>query len=251
MGTRKIPKAIFEPLENVTCAELVAMPSLVAMVEVQAPAAIREAIKSKKPSATLFEINGLGLYVDILRQDWISALQQCMDHMTAAEKFEDCIPLKELIDDIKKDTKPVASRIIKKKEVEEPLDEIKSAVDHILNVNSIIRKKKEQKITKKRDLFVSIITSIERLINRQDLLYAEFNSDLSTYDDPFFSTIDSLIILHFGKEGAELIAFYLWDRVAPDGSINSIVAADGTEVVLKNAKDLWNLLVATNPNYEQ
>lgn len=135
--------------------------------------------------------------------------------------------------------------------MEQPLREIKSAVDQILNVKSLIRKKKLPQAVEKRELFISIINSIERLISRQELLHADFSSDMSTYDEPFFNTIDSLIVLYFGTEGAELIAYYLWDRLNPDGSINPIVAEDKEEIILEDAGSLWDLLVAVNPDYDR
>ena len=59
----------------------------------------------------------------------------------------------------------------------------------------------------------------------------------------------ALIILHFGKEGAELIAYYLWDRANPDGTINPLVDENDQEVFLETAQDLWNLLIKINPGY--
>ena len=133
--------------------------------------------------------------------------------------------------------------------MEQSLNEIQIAINQILNVKSLVRKKKKTKEAKKKELFISIINSIEAIINRQNLMYAELNLDLSKYDEAFLDTIDALIILHFGKEGAELIAYYLWDRVAPDGSISPLVDVDGREVYLETAQDLWNLLISINPAY--
>lgn len=133
--------------------------------------------------------------------------------------------------------------------MEQSLNEIQTAINQILNVKSFIRRKKKTKEAKKKELFISIINSIEAIINRQDLMYAELNLDLSNYDNAFLDTIDALIILHFGKEGAELIAYYLWDRRNPDGSINPLIDENNKEVFLETAQDLWNLLITINPAY--
>jgi hypothetical protein len=130
--------------------------------------------------------------------------------------------------------------------MEQHLNEIQVAINQMLNVKSLIRHKKKTQVEKKKELFISIITSIERIINRQDLMYAELNLDLTNYDEAFLDTIDALIILHFGKEGAELIAYYLWDRVAPDGTATSLIGPDDKEVVLETAQDL---LLIINPLY--
>lgn len=133
--------------------------------------------------------------------------------------------------------------------MEQSLNEIQTAINQVLGVKSLIRRKKKTQETKKRELFISIINSIEAIINRQNLMYAELNLDLANYDEAFLDTIDALIVLHFGKEGAELIAYYLWDRVAPDGSVSSLIDSDGKEVYLETALDLWNLLISINPAY--
>jgi len=53
--------------------------------------------------------------------------------------------------------------------------------------------------------------------------------------------------MHFGHELAEIISFYIWERVTPDGSVNALLAEDGTEIVLNNPYDLWTLLCTMNP----
>jgi len=133
--------------------------------------------------------------------------------------------------------------------MEQSLNEIQIAINQVLGVKSLIRRKKKTQEAKKKELFVSIINSIEAIINRQNLMYAELNLDLANYDEAFLDTIDALIVLHFGKEGAEIIAYYLWDRVSPDGTINSLVDEAGKEVYLETAQDLWSLLISINPTY--
>lgn len=133
--------------------------------------------------------------------------------------------------------------------MEQSLNEIQTVINQLLNVKSLVRRKKKTQEAKKKELFVSIINSIEAIINRQNLMYAELNLDLANYDEAFLDTIDALIILHFGKEGAELIAYYLWDRLAPDGTISPLIDEAGKEVYLETAQDLWNLLITINPAY--
>lgn len=133
--------------------------------------------------------------------------------------------------------------------MEQPLSEIQSAIDQILNIKSSIRKKRKTQTDKKKELFVTIVNTIEKLINRQSLLHVDLDLDFSKYDEAFLDTIDALIVLHFGKEGAELIAFYLWDRLAPDGTVAPVLTADGVEVFLESAEDLWELLLLLNPGY--
>lgn len=133
--------------------------------------------------------------------------------------------------------------------MEQGLNEIQTAINQILNVKSLIRRKKKTQSAKKKELFVSIVNSLEQIIVRQNLMYAELQLDFATYDDSFLDIIDALIILHFGKEGAELIGYYLWERSNPDGSVNDLVDEAGVVVPMENANDLWNALVQMNPKY--
>jgi hypothetical protein len=80
-------------------------------------------------------------------------------------------------------------------------------------------------------------------------MYADFQIDFANYDEQFLDTIDALIILHFGKEGAEVIVYYLWERLNEDGSVNPLLDDDSKEIYLNNAEDLWNLLLELNPKY--
>lgn len=102
MAKRNIPKAMFDYLENIQASDLTNSEALLNLIKIETPLAIEEAFKGKKTFATIFEINGLGLYVDIPKQYWIPALEQCIAFKLEEEKFEDCISIKNLIDQIRK-----------------------------------------------------------------------------------------------------------------------------------------------------
>lgn len=133
--------------------------------------------------------------------------------------------------------------------MEKGLTEIQIAINKLLGVKSLIRRKKKTRVDKKKELFIGIINSIEQIINRQNLMYAELNLDLSNYDESFLDVIDALVYLHFEKEGAELISYYLWDRISPSGEINPLIDENQKEIILESVQDLWNLLIKTNPSY--
>lgn len=135
--------------------------------------------------------------------------------------------------------------------MENSLSEIQVAINEILNVKSLIRRKKKTQVEKKKELFISIVNSIEQIINRQNLMYAELNLDLAKYDESFLDIIDALLLLHFGKDGADLITYYLWERLTPDGEINPLVDAEGQEIYLQNAEELWSLLTVVTNNEQQ
>jgi len=125
--------------------------------------------------------------------------------------------------------------------------EIQNAVDKLLSIKSITKRKKKSESDKKRELFFQIIQSIEELHVRQNLLYIDINVDFSKYDDRFFDIIDNLLDLQFGKQGTHLIGFYLYDRINSDGTMNPIITEDGREILLMDPYDLWRFLLAVNP----
>jgi hypothetical protein len=112
MNKRQIPKAFFEPLEAIRASDLLENDSLIEMIKKETPLAIEEAFRNKKTFATLFEVNGIGLFLDLPKYYWIPALEQCISFKLTEEKFEDCIKLRDLIEEIKKPIK----KIPKKKE---------------------------------------------------------------------------------------------------------------------------------------
>jgi hypothetical protein len=107
---RKIPRAMFEPLEDIQASDLVTNEALLALIKKETPTAIQEAFLNKKTFATLFEVNGTGMYIDIPKQYWIPALEQCINFMLEDERFEDCIPIKKLIDEIRKPVKTITKK---------------------------------------------------------------------------------------------------------------------------------------------
>lgn len=110
MSKRQIPKAFFEPLEDIQASDLLENDDLMKLIKIETPKAIEEAFRNKKTFATLFEINGMDLYLDIPKQYWVPALEQCIRFMIEEEDFEKCIPLRNLIEEIKKPIKKIPKK---------------------------------------------------------------------------------------------------------------------------------------------
>ena len=124
---------------------------------------------------------------------------------------------------------------------------MQTAIDGLLNIKSVVRRKKKTEQNKKKEMFIQIITGLEEAIIRSNIAMIDFGLDYSSYDETFLTVIDSLLYMNFGKDAAELISYFLWDRVNPDGSINPIFDEDDKEIVLQDAHELWELLCKLNP----
>jgi hypothetical protein len=116
-----------------------------------------------------------------------------------------------------------------------------------LNIKSVVRRRKKTEQNKKKEMFVQIINGIEETIIRSNIAYMDYGLDYSKYDESFHAVIDALIYMSFGKDSAELISFYLWDRLNPDGSINPILDEYDKEIILKDSYELWELMCKLNP----
>ena len=73
-------------------------------------------------------------------------------------------------------------------------------------------------------------------------IQTDLNIDLTSYDETFYEAIDNLFLLHFGKEASELIYFYLYERIDPDGTVNELEDVNGNPLILNSPMDLWNVI---------
>jgi hypothetical protein len=130
------------------------------------------------------------------------------------------------------------------------INSIREAVDKLLYVNCNIKRMSKRNFDKQRDFFISLINQIQSTYIKTNILYTELSIDFSSYDEKFYEIIDNLLYLKYGKDCFELISFYLWDRINPDQTINTVIDSDGNEITMLSPLDLWNLMLKVNPNLE-
>ena len=133
----------------------------------------------------------------------------------------------------------------------EHFNPIKIAIDQILNVDSSIKRRKHTKQQQSKELFIDAISSLQRVINRSEIAFADLNIDYSTYDESFFQIIDKLMMLLLGEKAYLIVSFYLWERTNPDGTQNIINDSQGNVIPLDNPHDLWSEVVKLNPKLEK
>ena len=124
----------------------------------------------------------------------------------------------------------------------EEVEGIKQSLQDILNVDFKVKRKKKTELDIQKDLFFKIIISLEKLNMRSNVLTVDLDIDLTKYDETFYDVLDNLLILHFGKNIAEIIFFYVYDRIDQEGNIASLRDSKGNSIVLENVHDLWNLI---------
>ena len=126
---------------------------------------------------------------------------------------------------------------------------VKSAVDAIIGINSVIRRKRKADDDKKRELFVQIINRLEESNARSNIAFYDLKLDTSSYDETYMEAIDALLFMLYGKELCSLISFYLYERVDMENNVIKpvILEETGESIILENAYDLWDLMKRLNP----
>ena len=122
------------------------------------------------------------------------------------------------------------------------IEKLQEQINLIIGVKSTLKRRKKTEVDTQREVFINTIPLLEHIVNRGPMLDADYGVNMARYDEPFFQIIDSLIYLHFGKEASELIMFYLYERVNPDGTINDVLDENNNPVPLESVEDLWELI---------
>ena len=130
----------------------------------------------------------------------------------------------------------------------DPLNSLKQSLDQLLQADTSIRRKNKKSYDQKRDLFINVINQFESAITKSYLIEKDYKIDMSKYEENFYQIIDSLILLAFGKDVYELLSFYFYERYNPDGSENGLIIEEtGEEVFIKDAMELWDLIIRVQP----
>jgi hypothetical protein len=125
--------------------------------------------------------------------------------------------------------------------MEEHTKGIKTSIENIIGSDTILKRKKKTEDDINKESFEKIILTMEEVQVRSTLLHSDFKLDLFNYEEKFYEVIDRLFTMHFGREASEIIFFYIYERINPDGTINQLADQDGHPIPLESPSDLWIL----------
>jgi len=128
---------------------------------------------------------------------------------------------------------------------EQHADGIKKSIDEIIGVDTFLKRKKKTEDSDKRERFIKIIQTLEEIEVRGMILGNDLTLDFSSYDEKFYFVIDALFSIAFSKEACELIFFYIYERLNPDGTANDVEDMEGNAIPLNSPEDLWELVKLT------
>jgi len=121
-------------------------------------------------------------------------------------------------------------------------ENVKIAIEKILGQKTGLKRKKKTSDDQKRILFSEIIVNIMEAEDRESIMNEAFSIDMVKHNALFFDTIDALLKLLFNKEQINLINFYMYERISPEGDMLELVDLEGNELKLDTTDDLWYLL---------
>ena len=128
---------------------------------------------------------------------------------------------------------------------EQHADGIKKSIDEIIGVDTFLKRKKKTEDDQHRERFIKIIQALEEIEVRGMILGNDLQLDFSSYDEKFYFVIDALFSIAFSKESCELIFFYIYERLNPDGTANEVADLEGNAIPLNSPEDLWELVKLT------
>ena len=127
-------------------------------------------------------------------------------------------------------------------ENQDPIKKLQDQMKKLIGSDSTVKRRKKTKEDTQRELFLTNIPLLEHILTRGVMLESDYGFNTNLYDEPFYQIIDSFIYMHFDEDAADLIMFYLYERMNPEGMINPIIDINGDEIFLETAEDLWILV---------
>ena len=119
---------------------------------------------------------------------------------------------------------------------------VQQSIESIIGADTVLKRRKKTEDDINRDTFEKIIIALEQTNVRSSIIGGEFKLDFTSYDETFYEIIDNLILMQFGKEASEIIFFYVYERINPDGTVNELADQDNNVVALNSPTDLWMLV---------
>ena len=109
-------------------------------------------------------------------------------------------------------------------------------------------KVKSNSMDSNEKIFAFIIDSLEESKKIENGVFETSHIDVTSITDPLWSAIMESFQLLWGENIAEIIYFYMHDRIDEEGEITPLIGLDGKEYYFNNVKDLWSYIKHNNEN---
>ena len=99
---------------------------------------------------------------------------------------------------------------------------------------------------KEKLLFIRLVTELDNCWIRTSFLHSQLKVDFWNYEEHFYHIIEDLIYLHFDEWKADLIIWFVYDRIDAEGNILDLeITPEGKpakKYKLKTAEELWKII---------
>jgi hypothetical protein len=99
---------------------------------------------------------------------------------------------------------------------------------------------------KEKLLFIRLVTELDNCWIRTSFLHSQLKVDFWNYEEHFYHIIEDLIYLHFDEWKADLILWFVYDRIDAEGNILDLeITPEGKpakKYKLKTAEELWKII---------
>ena len=123
------------------------------------------------------------------------------------------------------------------------VNKIKSYIDDILGAKSSLKEKLPSKTSYKRELFCGMLRDLQFVNSRTMGMKHDYKINMMDYDDPFYTSIENLIKLHYTQEQQNVINWWLYDKFLPTGEVLILTNKDTEEIIPTDSpEDIWELI---------
>tara|TARA_R100000657_G_C4661116_1_gene104893 strand:+ start:549 stop:950 length:402 start_codon:yes stop_codon:yes gene_type:complete len=124
-------------------------------------------------------------------------------------------------------------------------DDIRNLFKQMLGSDIII---KDNISENEEKLFILIVEQLEKSKKLEDKTM-ELGFEFKPLVDPLWIVIENMLKLQFGLDTTELIMFYLYERIGPDGKVIPLVEEESDKkFILNTAKDLFSYIKFRYPD---
>jgi hypothetical protein len=123
----------------------------------------------------------------------------------------------------------------------EEIKYIKKVFDTVLGADTIV---KDNIKATESTVFEILIQKADDSLNLEDKL-GEMNIDITKITDPLWFVIENQFKLIYGEEAAEIIMWYLMERLDEDNNVIALEDEEENKIILNKPIDLWKYLQKT------
>jgi len=105
---------------------------------------------------------------------------------------------------------------------------------------------KSNKVPTELDMFVDVVTRLEKCWNKSNKIYEVFKVNILEYEEDYFQIIEDLLLMKYGSWKTEIILWYAFGRKDADGNVFPLIMQpkdeEKQEVLLTTPIELWTFL---------